>query len=91
MKRLWAIVCGVVLLCSLAACGKKDKDPTPSSTAGGDGRSLGLGSINTLAVDGNEKTTVKTTVAAVVLDREGIIRRCVVDELAFAVLQAGQL
>ena len=92
MKRLWAIFCGVMLLFTLAACGKKDKNPTPSGTANGDGRSIGLGSINTLAVDGNEKTTVKTTVAAVVLDKDGKITECKLDEAEFPVeLKSGVL
>ncbi len=92
MKRLWAIFCGVMLLLTLAACGGKDKDPTPSGTANSDGRSIGLGSINTLAVDGNEKTTVKTTVAAVVLDKDGKITECKLDEAEFPVeLKSGVL
>lgn len=85
MKKLWAIFCGLMLLLSLTACGEKDKNPTPSGTANGDGRSLGLGSVNTLAVDGNEKTTVKTTVAAVVLDKDGKITECKLDEAEFPV------
>ena len=85
MKKLWAIICGLMLLLSLTACGEKDKNPTPSGTANGDGRSLGLGSVNTLAVDGNEKTTVKTTVAAVVLDKDGKITECKLDEAEFPV------
>lgn len=85
MKKLWAIFCGLMLLLSLTACGEKDKDPTPSGAANGDGRSLGLGSVNTLAVDGNEKTTVKTTVAAVVLDKDGKITECKLDEAEFPV------
>lgn len=85
MKKLWAIFCGFMLLLSLTACGEKDKDPSPSGTANGDGRSLGLGSVNTLAVDGNEKTTVKTTVAAVVLDKDGKITECKLDEAEFPV------
>ena len=92
MKKLWAIICGVVLLLSLAACGKKDESPTPSGTANGDGRSLGLGSVNTLAVEGNEKTVVKTTVAAVVLDKDGKITECKLDEAEFPVeLKSGVL
>lgn len=92
MKRLWAICCGLVLLFSLAACGKKDKNPTPSGPANGDGRSLGLGSVNTLAVEGNEKTYVKTTVAAVVLDKDGKITECKLDEAEFPVeLKSGAL
>ncbi len=85
MKKLWAIFCGLTLLLCLAACGEKEETPTPSGTANGDGRSLGLGSVNTLAVDGNEKTTVKTTVAAVVLDKDGKITECKLDEAEFPV------
>lgn len=92
MKKLWAIICGLLLLFALASCGKKDKDPTPSGPANGAGRSLGLGSVNTLAVEGNEKTTVKTTVAAVVLDKDGKITECKLDEAEFpAELKSGVL
>ncbi len=85
MKKLFAIVCGVLMLFSLTACGEKDKDPTPSGTTGGDGRQLGLGSVNTMTVDGNEKTLVKTTVAAVILDKDGKITECELDEAEFPV------
>ncbi len=92
MKKLWAILCGLMLLFSLTACGEKDKEPTPSGSANGDGRSLGLGSVNTLAVEGNEKTVVKTTVAAVVLDKDGKITECKLDEAEFPVtLKSGVL
>ncbi len=92
MKKLWAIFCGLMLLFSLTACGEKEETPTPSGTANGDGRSLGLGSVNTLAVEGNEKTTVKTTVAAVVLDKDGKITECKLDEAEFPVeLKSGVL
>lgn len=85
MKKLWAILCGLLLLFALVSCGKKDKEPTPSGLGNGDGRSLGLGSVNTLAVEGAEKTYVKTTVAAVVLDKDGKITECKLDEAEFPV------
>lgn len=92
MKKLWAIFCGLMLLLTLTACGEKEETPTPSGTANGDGRSLGLGSVNTLAVDGSEKTTVKTTVAAVVLNKDGKITECKLDEAEFPVeLKSGVL
>ncbi len=92
MKKLWAIFCGLMLLVSLASCGKKDETPTTSGLGDGDSRSLGLGSVNTLAVEGTEKTVVKTTVAAVVLDKDGKITECKLDEAEFPVeLKSGVL
>ncbi len=85
MKKIWAIFCGLALLFALTACGEKEDTPPSSGTANGDGRSLGLGSVNTLAVDGKEKTVVKTTVAAVVLDKDGKITECKIDEAEFPV------
>ncbi len=92
MKKLLAIGCGLLMLFSLAACGEKDKGTTPSDTTGGDGRQLGLGSVNTLTVDGQEKTMVKTTVAAVILDKDGKITECKLDEAEFPItLKSGAL
>lgn len=85
MKRIWAMICGLALLFCLTACGEKEDTPTPSGTANGDGRSLGLGSVNTLMLEGKEKTVVKTTVAAVVLDKDGRITECKIDEAEFPV------
>lgn len=83
MKKIGAIICGLLMLTMLAACGK-DEEPTPNgSTAAADGRQLGVGSVNTLAADGKESMTVKTTVAAVVLDKDGKILECELDEAEF--------
>ncbi|MBQ4612641.1 MAG: hypothetical protein IJB26_03720 [Clostridia bacterium] len=78
MKKFGAFLCGVLMLLSLAACGE-DKEPAQSGGDNG-GRKLGLGSVTTLAADGKEKMTVKTTVAAVVLDKDGKILDCDLDE-----------
>ncbi len=77
MKRYAALVAACVLALSLAGCGEDDKAPTPS---GGDGRRLGLGSVSSLALEGKEKTVVKATVAAVLLDKDGKILSCELDE-----------
>lgn len=93
MKRVFAIILVVMLLFALAACGKDNNDPNPNAgTTNGEGRSLGLGSVNTLTVDSQEKTIVKTTVAAVTLDKDGKITECELDEAEFPVeLKSGAL
>ncbi len=88
MKRILAVLLALLLVGALAACGK-DEEPSPSggnnSTGGADGRKLGVGNVSTLALDGKDKTYVKTTVAAVVLDRDGKILSCELDEAEFPV------
>ena len=86
MKRIIALTCGLLMLLTLAACGKQE-EPAASGggTANGEGRRLGVGSVNTLAVDSKEKTYVKATVAAVTLDKDGKITECELDEAEFPV------
>lgn len=92
MKKIVALcLCGVMLF-SLGGCKGKDKTPDPSTDQSNTGdtapvsRQMGLGTVTTVtASDKKDKNTVKSTVAAVVLDADGKIVDCQVDELAFDV------
>ena len=90
MKKWGALLCCGLCLLTLAACGKK----TTTSDVSGDntavGRKIGLGSVNTVEMDGTDKNRLKVTVAAVVLDEDGKIAECELDEVDFTVtLQDG--
>lgn len=78
MKRALIWICIMLMLLSLTACGRAT-----------DEYMLGMSSVASREMKKADQSMVKATVAAVVLDREGIIRRCVVDELAFAVTPTG--
>lgn len=79
MKKIAIWVCAALLMMPLAACGGKT---APEYT-------MGLSSVSSRTMAAAERSTVKITAAAVVLDAEGIIRRCAVDELAFDVTPTG--
>ncbi len=79
MKRIITVLCAVLLMLPLAACGGKS-----AAT-----HTMGMSSVASRTMDAAERSTVKVTAAAVVLDEEGIIRRCAVDELAFDVTPSG--
>lgn len=83
-KWLLFLLCGVLAL-SLTACGR-DKDETPAS-----GNKLGLGSVQSVTVVDPSHAAVKATVAAVVLDKDGKIAECELDELTFTVGLEGGL
>ncbi len=87
MKRFFALLLALLLVGSLTACGEEE-NPMPNSDAGtptDSGRKLGLGNVSTLALDGKDKTYIKTTVAAVLLDKDGKILSCDLDEAEFPV------
>ncbi len=91
MKKWISLLCVCMLLLLLAGCGG-DEDPTSDNSAPATKteRKLGLGSVNTVTVDGTDRAVIKTTVAAVVLDGNGNIADCELDELTFPVtLQNG--
>ncbi len=79
MKRYLAIAIAVFLLFSLAACGEEEAQ-VPS----GSGQKLGLGNVSTVAMDGDDKTVIKSTAAAVLLDKDGKILSCELDEVEVA-------
>ncbi len=83
MKRLCVLLVAGLLALLVAGCG--EKEPTPSM-GGGDGRRLGVGSVSTLALDGTDRTVVKATVAAVLLDAEGKILSCELDEAELPIM-----
>ena len=89
MKKVLSIVFVLLMLFALSACGK---DANDGGTAITSDRKLGLGSVNALTVDGTEKTVVKATVAAVVLDKDNKIVKCELDEAEIPVeLKSGAL
>lgn len=88
-KALLWLLCGVLALCLTACGGEKDTSGDGSSATQAE-RKVGLGSVQSVAMTDTANANVKTTVAAVVLDKEGKIIDCAVDELAFTVtLQGG--
>ncbi|MBQ9859355.1 MAG: hypothetical protein IJO76_01580 [Clostridia bacterium] len=85
MKKwfIW-LLCGVLAI-SLTACGG-DKDPSADGSATGNAqRKIGLGSIHTLTMKDTSNAMLKATAAAVVLDKNGRIADCKLDEIAFTV------
>ncbi len=79
MKKAMVWIVGVLMVLSLTACGGKT---TAEHT-------MGMSSVASRTMHAAERSTVKVTAAAVVLDEEGVIRRCVVDELEFDVTPTG--
>ena len=86
-KILIFLVCGVLAL-SLVACGKDKTDPGDTQATG---VKLGLGSVQNVSVTDGTRAAVKATVAAVMLDKDGKIAACELDELAFTVALEGGL
>ena len=85
MKKwfVW-LLCAVLAVC-LTACGG-DKEPSADGSASGNTeRKIGLGSVNTLTMKDMSNAMLKATVAAVVLDKNGRIADCELDEIAFTV------
>lgn len=79
----------VCLAMVLTACGGNAKD-----NSGADGKStvkLGVGCVTDFAMDGTDKATTTATVAAVLLDAEGIIRRCRLEEVVLSTSAAGDI
>jgi len=89
MKRLCALLSGVLCLLTLAGCGGNEETPSGDMSAPAGDRKIGLGSVNTLAMDGTDKNRVKVTVAAVIVGKDGRIEECRLDELDFTVALAG--
>ncbi len=90
MKRTGVILLSMLLLPVLAGCG--EKTPVTDSSAPVSRYSMGVGTVASRTMDGLDKTTVKLTSAAVVTDKDGVIRHCVLDETDFAVtLKDGKL
>lgn len=83
MKRLLVIILCLGLLL-LSGCGEEDKKPS-SSDGESDAarRRLGLGAVSTTTMHNPDTSRVKITVAAVVLDTNGRIADCVIDELDY--------
>lgn len=82
MKRFFTgLLCGGLLL-GLTACGNEE---SPSGNGGQTDHKLGLSAVTTAVMDGTEHTRVKGTVAAVVVDAEGRIVTCKLDEVDFTV------
>lgn len=94
MKR-WIAWLGVAVmlltLTACSACGQMEEPPTSDGGATAVARKLGMGSVNTVSMEGTERANVKVTVAALVLDGDGKIADCAVDELTFTVALAGGL
>lgn len=89
MKKLSVFLCCALLALCLAACGKQEETPAgDTGTPQGD-RKIGVGHVSSLMMDGTDKTRVKSTVAAVVLDKDGRIVSCELDELDFMVTLSG--
>lgn len=88
MKRWITWLSVAVMAVTLTACSACGGEPTPPTSDGGAtavARKLGMGSVGTVSVDSTERADVKVTVAALVLDADGKIADCAVDELSFTV------
>ncbi len=85
MKR-WSLygIC-LLLLLSLTACGGKENAESGMPGGNGNGQQLGMATVSKMDVAGGNMSSVKATVAAVVLDKEGVIRQCRVEETDFDV------
>ncbi len=90
MKR-WCIgLLAALLLCGLAACGGKDTDNISSGGAAAADTKLGLGCVATRMMEGDDKTRVKITAAAVALDKDGKIQDCRIEETEYKVSADGK-
>jgi len=83
MKKLIVLLLCLAMALSLVACGE-DKDMSGSSPTATD-RKLGLGSVQSVTMTDTANAGIKTTVAAVVLDKNGKITDCKLDEMSFTV------
>ena len=89
MKRILALFCCVPFLL-LAGCGDKDKDPaTSDDSSAAARRRIGVGAVSTVTMHSTDRTRVKVTVAAVLLDTKDRILECEVDELDYMVTLSG--
>ena len=90
MKKIGIWLLTLWLFMGMAACGKKDDTNSGTGTgdAAADGTKLGLGCVAQRMMEGDDKTRVKVTAAALVLDRDGKIRECQLDETEFTVTVA---
>lgn len=79
MKKVMVWIVCVLMVLSLTACGGKSAVEY----------TMGMSSVASRTMEAAERSTVKITAAAVALDEKGIIRRCVVDELAYDVTPTG--
>ena len=88
MKRWCTGLLAALLLCGLTACGGKDTDNT--SSGGGAETKLGLGCVATRMMEGDDRTRVKLTAAAVALDKDGKIQDCRIEETEYTVSADGK-
>jgi len=81
---LWV---GVMLdmLTACSACGGAEEPLTSDGGTAVAGRKIGMGSVNKVSMEGTQRANIKVTVAALVLDTDGKIADCRLDELAFSV------
>ncbi len=96
MKRFFLITVCLLLLLGMTACGKEEnptEDNNPSSGSNTPTKAdhkLGMSAVVTTMMEGTDRTRVKGTVAAVVVDDRGNIVECKLDEVDFTVsLQDG--
>ena len=87
MKKILLWLCCILLVLSVSGCGENTStsDPSTSEDAATARRTLGMGAVSTNTMHGTDRTRVKTTVAAVVLDTKGRILECVIEEIDFMV------
>lgn len=89
MKRFFLIGLCCLLVLGLAACGEENA-PAGDNNGNKTDRKLGLSAVVTTAMEGTDRDRVKGTVAAVIVDQEGRIVECKLDEVDFTVtLQEG--
>ncbi len=94
MKK-WAILILALCLIGLTACGDgggesslvSKPDSSGSSMPAGDtaGRRLGLSNVSSMMMDGTDKTRLKVTAVALLLDKDNTILDCDLDEVDFTV------
>ncbi len=87
MKKAIAVCLCCLFLLGLTACGEK-KEPS-SSAMPVDGRRIGLGNVCHTTMEGTDKTRLRVTAVALLLDKDGRVLDCDLDEVAFTVALAG--
>ncbi len=87
LMRKWTAVLALLLCLTLllTACGGKEEEQ-PAKDAP---TKLGVGCVTDMSMEGAEKARVTATVAAVLLDKEGIIRRCRLEEVEYTATATG--